>query len=99
MPKRLLITCFSLACLVSCLDAPVATAQQPKWVPNVIATGELRAKIEQTPIPERPGRPLHVYGNTVRMMQKNEPGSRSRPLRQIFFGTPELRNMVRYYRN
>ncbi len=32
----------------------------------IIATGEQRRQIAATPILERPNRPLHVYGNTVR---------------------------------
>lgn len=32
----------------------------------IIATGDLRRQIAATPIVERPNRPLHVYGNTVR---------------------------------
>lgn len=43
-----------------------ATASEPKWQGNVIARGAERAKIESTPILERPYRPLHFYGNTVR---------------------------------
>ena len=41
-------------------------ANEPKWQGNVIARGAERAKIESTPILERPYRPLHFYGNTVR---------------------------------
>ena len=32
----------------------------------VIARGEVRREIESTPILERPYRPLHFYGNSVR---------------------------------
>lgn len=39
---------------------------EPKWQGNVIARGSERARIESTPILERPYRPLHFYGNTVR---------------------------------
>jgi hypothetical protein len=34
--------------------------------PRIIVTGEAREQIQNTPILERPNRPLHVYGNTVR---------------------------------
>lgn len=34
--------------------------------PRIIAFGETRQQIQSTPITERPYRPLHVYGNTVR---------------------------------
>jgi hypothetical protein len=43
-----------------------AGASEPPWSPVVIARGEYRQQIEGTPIHERPYRPLHVYGNTVR---------------------------------
>ncbi len=42
------------------------TADEPGWYPYTIARGADRAKIENTPILERPYRPLHFYGNTVR---------------------------------
>ena len=34
--------------------------------PGVIALGETRDQIKQTPIEKRPYRPLHIYGNAVR---------------------------------
>jgi len=34
--------------------------------PQIIARGENREQVQNTPILERPNRPLHVYGNTVR---------------------------------
>ncbi len=39
---------------------------EPQWVPVVIARGEYRRQLEATPIEQRPNRPLHFYGNTVR---------------------------------
>ncbi len=51
--------------LISTSVATVA-ASEPKWQGNVIARGAERSKIESTPILERPYRPLHFYGNTVR---------------------------------
>ncbi len=46
--------------------APPVPLAEPGWVGVIIARGELRDQIESTPILERPYRPLHVYGNTVR---------------------------------
>lgn len=46
--------------------AGVSTAQQPGWSPNIVATGIQREQIRATPIEQRPYRPLHFYGNTVR---------------------------------
>lgn len=42
------------------------SADEPGWQGNVIARGAEREKIQNTPILERPYRPLHFYGNTVR---------------------------------
>ena len=44
----------------------VSSADEPGWQGNVIARGAEREKIQSTPILERPYRPLHFYGNTVR---------------------------------
>jgi hypothetical protein len=46
--------------------ASESTADQPGWSPNIIARGEEREQIRATPIEQRPYRPLHFYGNTVR---------------------------------
>lgn len=45
----------------------VAVAQESGRLP-IIARGELRQEIKSTPILERPNRPLHFYGNTVRRL-------------------------------
>jgi hypothetical protein len=42
--------------------------------PRIVTFGETRQQIQNTPIQERPYRPLHVYGNTVRRRQSR--GSR-----------------------
>lgn len=44
------------------------TAAEPGWLPVVIARGEQREQIQSLPIEDRPYRPLHFYGNTVRRM-------------------------------
>lgn len=43
-----------------------AVAQEPSWHPYVIARGHDRMVIENTPMEQRPYRPFHFYGNTVR---------------------------------
>lgn len=43
-----------------------AIAQEPSWYPYVIARGQDRMVIEDTPMELRPYRPFHFYGNTVR---------------------------------
>lgn len=47
-------------------ESPTASADEPSWAPQVIARGEFRQQIEATPIEQRPYRPFHFYGNTVR---------------------------------
>ncbi|EMI42091.1 putative secreted protein [Rhodopirellula sp. SWK7] len=44
----------------------VASAASPGWSPVIIATGEYREQIKSLPIEQRPNRPFHFYGNTVR---------------------------------
>jgi len=34
--------------------------------PRLVTFGETRQQIQNTPVLERPNRPLHVYGNTAR---------------------------------
>jgi hypothetical protein len=45
---------------------PVVEAAQTGFDPRIIALGEARDEIKSKPIEQRPYRPLHVYGNTVR---------------------------------
>ena len=39
---------------------------EPGWLGVVVARGELKQWIDSTPIEDRPNRPFHFYGNTVR---------------------------------
>ena len=72
--------------------ASSATAASPSgWSPVIVATGNYRTQIQSMPIQHRPGRPLHVYGNTVRMMNQSGGVERVRPMRQIFLGSPTFR--------
>lgn len=57
---------FILAVAVSSSPASRAEAAEPSWSPVIIATGEYREQIKSMPIEQRPYRPLHFYGNTVR---------------------------------
>ncbi len=43
-----------------------AASNEPGWLGVVRARGELKEQIESTPIVDRPNRPFHFYGNTVR---------------------------------
>lgn len=42
------------------------SAQEPQWWGVVVARGADQARIDATPVAERPYRPFHFYGNTVR---------------------------------
>ncbi|MFG0290271.1 MAG: hypothetical protein ACF8CQ_18980 [Rhodopirellula sp. JB044] len=46
--------------------ADAATAASPGWSPVIIARGAYRDQIKSMPIEQRPNRPFHFYGNTVR---------------------------------
>lgn len=51
---------------LSLMGATPAIAKEPGWSGTVIARGAQREAIEATPILQRPYRPMHFYGNTVR---------------------------------
>ena len=53
-------------------------AAEPGWSPVVIPTGAYRERIKAMPIEQRPYRPFHFYGNTIRRMhyQSRSPQSR-----------------------
>lgn len=55
----------------------VAEAANTGFDPRIIMFGEAREQIQNTPIEQRPYRPLHVYGNTVRRRQSRG-GSQTR---------------------
>lgn len=43
-----------------------ADARNTGFDPRIVTFGDARDEIKATPITERPYRPMHVYGNTVR---------------------------------
>lgn len=47
---------------------PIRPTNEPTWSYGVVRVGEDRDAIKSMPITERPYRPLHFYGNTVRRM-------------------------------
>ncbi len=65
--RRILLAA-GIACGALLLGTVVAepAAAQTGYYPYVIARPQDRAKIRSTPIEQRPYRPLHFYGNTVR---------------------------------
>ena len=52
--------------LAALVAADIAEAAGTGFDPRVVAFGEARQELKSIPITERPNRPLHVYGNTVR---------------------------------
>lgn len=54
----------------------VAVAQESGRLP-IIARGQERQEIKSTPILDRPNRPLHFYGNTVRRQYARSMGTMS----------------------
>lgn len=67
--KRLLLRtglAVALTTTVTAFFDDSAVAAEPGWSPVIVATGDYRQRIESMPIEQRPYRPLHFYGNTVR---------------------------------
>lgn len=50
--------------LAAALD-PV-TVSGANFDPRIVTFGEAREQIKSTPMTDRPNRPLHIYGNSVR---------------------------------
>ena len=48
------------------LASEAATAAVPGYSPPIVARGEVRDAIKSQDIHDRPNRPMHIYGNTVR---------------------------------
>jgi hypothetical protein len=65
---RIVSAAFILSALVVFAAPASARAADsgPGWMGVVVARGELKQEIESTPIVDRPNRPFHFYGNTVR---------------------------------
>jgi len=60
---RAVVLAVSLAATVM---PSVAEASERRFDPRVIVVGEAREQLKAVPITQRPYRPLHVYGNSVR---------------------------------
>jgi hypothetical protein len=57
----------AFAALLAAALAPFpAEAAGAGFDPRIVTFGDAREQIKSTPITQRPNRPLHVYGNTVR---------------------------------
>ncbi len=53
---------------IMALRATTALADEPRWASEVMVNESVRTRVEATPVVERPYRPFHFYGNTVRRM-------------------------------
>lgn len=78
--------------LTAFVSSAVVADSPTGWSPIVVPTGQYRETIQSMPIESRPGRLLHVYGNTVRLLSERNRGQPVRPVRQIILGTPQLRS-------
>jgi hypothetical protein len=65
---RVITAAFILSAVLVIAEANSARAADngPGWLGVVVARGELKQELESTPIVDRPNRPFHFYGNTVR---------------------------------
>jgi hypothetical protein len=57
---------FAAVSTAALLPIPADAAASTGFDPRIITFGETREQLQSTPILDRPYRPLHVYGNTVR---------------------------------
>ncbi|MEM9646576.1 MAG: hypothetical protein AAF989_16410 [Planctomycetota bacterium] len=74
------------------LRADEAPVSNEAWSRVLVPRGEYRDHIKAMPIEQRPGRLLHVYGNSVRYRQQASNGRAGRPLRRIMIGTGQIRS-------
>jgi hypothetical protein len=75
-PRRTVALAALLAAVVA--PAPVEAAGTG-FDPRIVTFGESREAIKSTPITQRPNRPLHVYGNTVRRRHHRAATAPARP--------------------
>jgi hypothetical protein len=61
--RTLIVAALMAAAVLPC---PTADAAGTGFDPRIVTFGETREQIKATPIEQRPYRPLHVYGNTLR---------------------------------
>lgn len=62
--RRLLLPVLTTVVFAALTES--ATARNSNFDPRVITFGETREQIKSTPMVDRPNRPLHFYGNSVR---------------------------------
>lgn len=69
--RTIIVAALTAAAVSPC---PSAFATGTGFDPRIVTFGAARQEIKSTPIEQRPNRPLHVYGNTVR--RRHARGSR-----------------------
>ncbi len=64
LPRIVVRLALATAVMAGFVEAWPVTAKD--FDPRVVTFGETREQIKSTPVTDRPNRPLHIYGNTVR---------------------------------
>jgi hypothetical protein len=72
--RTMLFVAITVAAILPSGDA---TGRDTGVDPRIITFGAEREQIKSIPIEQRPNRPLHVYGNTVRRRQSRGSAPRS----------------------
>jgi hypothetical protein len=73
-PMRTML--FAALVAAAVVPEPVFAAKQTAFDPRIVTFGDTREEIKNTPITQRPNRPLHVYGNSVRRRQSRSTATR-----------------------
>lgn len=68
---------FAAMMLAAILPSGDATGRDTGFDPRIVTFGAERDQLKSIPIENRPNRPLHVYGNTVRRRQSRGSTPRS----------------------
>ena len=83
MHRYILILALTVLAIPQVADQAQA---EPGWSPVVIPTGAYREQIKSMPIEQRPYRPFHFYGNTVRRSYYRGTPYTQRSSRQMTIG-------------
>lgn len=73
-PMRTML--FAALVAAAVVPEPAFAAKQTAFDPRIVTFGDAREEIKNTPITQRPNRPLHVYGNSVRRRQSRGTATR-----------------------
>ena len=65
---RLLLAVLATWMVLGSAAQILAVASKGGWDSTIILRGSERTAVKSIPIENRPNRPLHVYGNTIRRM-------------------------------